>query len=68
VLITLADGTEIAGFFGGRSMASSEQEHKDIYIEQVYTVPSDGGSWEAVEGSLGMYVDGSKIVYIEFRR
>jgi hypothetical protein len=68
VLITLTDGTEIAGYFGRRSMASSEPEHKDIYIEQVYRVPEGGGTWEAVEGSLGMHVDGSNIAYIEFRR
>jgi Family of unknown function (DUF6338) len=67
VLITLNDGTEIAGYFGGRSMASSEPEHKDIYIEQVYKMPEDGGTWEAVEGSLGMHIDGTNIAYIEFR-
>lgn len=67
VLITLRDGTEIAGYFGRRSMASSEPEHKDIYIERVYRIPSGGGPWEEVERSLGMHVDGSQIAYIEFR-
>jgi hypothetical protein len=43
VLITLTDGTEIAGYFGRRSMASSDPERKDIYIERVYTVPEGGG-------------------------
>ncbi len=68
VLITLSDGTEIAGYFGRRSMASSDPERKDIYIERVYTVPADRGPWEEVERSLGMHVDGSHIAYIEFRR
>jgi hypothetical protein len=67
VLITLTDGTEIAGYFGLRSMASSEPERKDIYIERVYTVPEDDGPWKEVERSLGMHVDGSQIAYIEFR-
>ena len=67
VLITLNDGTEIAGYFGTRSMASSDPEHKDIYIENVYKVPSDGGAWEPVARSLGMYVDGNQIAHIEFR-
>lgn len=67
VLITLTDGTEIAGYFGLRSMASSEPERKDIYIEKVYKVPEDSGAWVAVEGSLGMHVDGSNIAYIEFK-
>lgn len=67
VLITLVDGTGIAGYFGYRSMASSDPERKDIYIEQVHTVPEDGSPWKPVERSLGMYVDGSQISYIEFR-
>jgi hypothetical protein len=68
VLITLIDGTEIAGYFGRRSMASSDPERKDIYIERVYTVPAEGGVWQEVERSLGMHVNGSQIAYIEFRR
>jgi hypothetical protein len=68
VLITLTDGTEIAGYFGRRSMASSDPEHKDIYVELVYTVPEDGGSWLPVKDSLGMHVDGAQIAYIEFRK
>jgi hypothetical protein len=67
VLITLNDGTEIAGFFGDHSMASSDPERKDIYIERVYTVPEDNRPWVTVDGSLGMHVDGSQIAYIEFR-
>ena len=39
VLITLTDGTEIAGYFVLRSMASSEPERKDIYIGKAYEVP-----------------------------
>ena len=68
VLITLTDGTEIAGYFGERSMASSEPERKDIYIEKVYRVPISGGAWEVIEGSLGMHVNGPNIAYIEFKR
>jgi hypothetical protein len=68
VLITLNNGTEIAGYFGDRSMASSDPEHKDIYIELVYKVPEDGGTWEAVDGSLGMHIDGTNTAYIEFKR
>lgn len=68
VLITLTDGTEIAGYFGKLSMASSDPERKDIYIELVYTVPDDGGPWSPVKDSLGMHVDGSQIAYIEFRK
>jgi hypothetical protein len=68
VLITLTDDTEIAGYFGSRSMASSDPDRKDIYIERVYKIPDDGRPWAEVDGSLGMHVDGSQIAYIEFRR
>jgi hypothetical protein len=68
VLITLTNGTEIAGYFGRRSMASSDPDRKDLYIERVYTVPTDGGLWRPVEYSLGMHIDGGQIAYIEFRR
>ena len=68
VLVTLTDGTEIAGFFGGSSMASSDPTRKDIYLEKTYTVPEDGAEWEVVTDTLGIYVDGSQIAYIEFRK
>ncbi len=67
VLITLTDGTEIAGLLGEGSFVSSDPEKKDIFIEKVYTVPNDGTPWVEVPGSLGMLVDGGQIAYIEFK-
>ena len=67
VLITLTDGTEIAGYFGPRSMASSDSGRKDIFIEKVYDVPADGSAWKELEGTLGMHVDGAQISYIAFK-
>ncbi|MFL5336988.1 MAG: DUF6338 family protein, partial [Geminicoccaceae bacterium] len=61
---TLKDGTEIAGYFGTRSLASSDPEHRDIYIERVYTIPEDGGSWIAVDTQgplLGVVVHAADI-------
>ncbi len=43
LLITLTDGTEIAGYFGAKSMASSDPERKDLYIEKVYNTKSLSG-------------------------
>ena len=68
VLVTLTDGTQVAGYFGARSMASSDPERKDIFLEEAYTVPDDGTPWEAVAESLGVYIEGSQISSIEFRR
>jgi hypothetical protein len=67
VLVTLTDGTEIAGYFGPKSMASSDPERKDLYIEKVCKVTADGGAWAEVEGTLGMHIDGAQISYIEFK-
>ena len=66
--MTLTDGTQVAGYFGARSMASSDPERKDIFLEEAYTVPDDGTPWEAVAESLGAYIEGSQISSIEFRR
>ncbi len=67
LLVTLTDGTEIAGYFGMKSMASSDPGRKDLYVEKAYEVPKDGGPWIEVKGSLGMHIDGAQISYVEFK-
>ena len=67
VLITLTNETQIAGYFGPMSMASSDPDRKDIYIEKLYKVPDDGGDWTEFPGTLGIQVDGAQISSIEFR-
>jgi hypothetical protein len=66
VLVTLKDGTEVAGYFGKDSMASSDQDRKDLYLEKLYTVPASG-PWQPVPRTSGAYIDGSQIAFIEFR-
>jgi Family of unknown function (DUF6338) len=66
VLVTLRDGRQIAGFFGRQSMASSDRERKDLYLERAFLVPVEG-PWQEVENSKGVYVDGAQISSIEFR-
>ena len=68
MLVTLNDGREIAGWFGSKSMASSDPQRKDIFIEKLYTVPEDGSSWTEVVGNLGIQIDGGQIAFIEFRK
>ena len=68
VIVTLKDGTEVAGYFGTNSMASSDPDRRDIYLEKVYKIPEDGGIWEIVDGSLGIHIDGSEIALVEFRK
>lgn len=66
LLVTLTDGTGIAGYFGRQSMASSDPDRRDIYIERVYRVAEGDEPWQEVDRSLGMHIDGSQIAYIEF--
>jgi len=39
----MTDGSEVAGWFGERSLASSDTERKDIYLESVYRIDEDSG-------------------------
>jgi hypothetical protein len=66
VLVTLRDGRQIAGFFGGQSMASSDRERKDLYLERAFEVPPEG-TWREVKNSKGVYIDGAQISSVEFR-
>jgi hypothetical protein len=66
VLVTLRDGSAVAGYFGTQSMASSDPAHRDLYLERVFVVPPEG-PWEPVQRSEGIYIDGSQIAVIEFR-
>jgi hypothetical protein len=66
VLVTLRDGSKVAGYFGTQSMASSDRTCRDLYLEDAF-VPLDEGPWRQVEGSKGIYIEGSQIAVIEFR-
>lgn len=47
LLITYFDGTVIAGFFGEKSLAASNPDRRDIYLEYLYAVGEDGNIGEA---------------------
>lgn len=66
VLVTLHDGTLVAGYFGNASMASSDPDHRDLYLEKLYTIQYDK-PWQPVASSDGIFIDGSQIAYIEFK-
>lgn len=65
VLVTLTDQTQLAGFLGDESMASSDPEHRDLYLERAYTI-QENGEWMPRERSQGVYIDGTQIVLVEF--
>lgn len=67
MVVKLRDGTEIAGYFGAQSMASSDATSRDLFIEKVFSIP-DEGPWQRVEHSGGIWVDGSQISSVEFQK
>lgn len=64
VLITLKDSSQIAGWFGKNSLASSESSERDIYLELVYKLEDD--AWQPVPRSAGILINAGEIRYIEF--
>jgi hypothetical protein len=65
VLVTLKDGSEVAGRFGKNSFASSESSERDLYIESVYQV-LENGPWQPVTATSGILIKAEEIRYIEF--
>lgn len=43
VMVTLADGSTVAGIYGQRSFASSDPAERDLYLQEIYDV--DDGAW-----------------------
>ena len=65
VIVTLKDKTEIKGYYGTSSFASSDLNNKDIYIEQIYTMNEETGMWETEPKKKGIWINGDEIAYIE---
>ncbi len=65
ILLTLDDGSEIAGYLGSKSLVTSKDRGGDIYIEELYRIQS--GEWIQVPGSRGIWIKGSAIKYVEFK-
>jgi hypothetical protein len=55
----------VAGIFADHSFASSDRSERDIFLEKVYRVESDG-TWEAVPMTGGVWIHGNALMAIEF--
>jgi len=67
VLVTLKDGSKVAGWFGSNSFASSDAQDRDIYIEEVYRI-NETGPWSSIPNNEGVLLRGEQISFIEFWR
>jgi hypothetical protein len=63
ILVTLAEGGEVAGYFGTKSFASSDIEERDLFLEQVYKV-SENGDWVADDRGKGVWLARERIKLI----
>jgi hypothetical protein len=48
VILTYKDGTEVRGFFGTNSLAASDVDRSDIYLERLYSTDATG-QWLEVD-------------------
>ena len=67
ILVTMTDGSTVAGYFGPRSFASSDPRGRDLYIESVF-VADDNGPWHEVPMNAGVWIAGTHILNIELRK
>jgi hypothetical protein len=65
VIVTLQDGTLVAGYWGPNSFASSSPHTGDIYLEQVWRL-TDGSLTGPIPGSLGCHIRASDWKLLQF--
>lgn len=67
VMVTLTDGSTVAGIFGTHSFASSDPSERDIYLQEILDVSEDG-VWSYRDEPHGILILAKEIRYIEFKR
>ena len=65
IKIVLKNGTEVLGIYAGPSLASSDVQHQDIYVEPVYQI-SDSGEWAEEKDIKGILITQNEISTITF--
>lgn len=67
LIIKLANGECVYGKYGCKSLASSDENYRDIYLEEIYTW-EEGEDWKKVDGTEGVWINAEEIKSIEFRK
>jgi len=65
IIVTLKDSTQVRGWFGITSHASSDEEQRDLFISHVVRQREDGQE-ELVKNTGGVYISADEIKTIEF--
>lgn len=66
VIVTLSDGSKIAGQYCGNSFTSSYPEEPELYLEKTWVLNEDGGFERVRECSEGILILSKDIQSIEF--
>lgn len=65
MLVTLRDGSQVAGYFGSRSYASSDPGERDLFVEQLWEIPEDGSTWQPLRPGQGILISRNEIRHVE---
>jgi len=65
VIVKYFDDTTVLGFFGETSLAASDPERSDLYLERLYFL-NDDGSWQEPDPSRSGLVNLEEVRSIEF--
>ena len=66
VVVTLADGSTVAGIFGTNSFASTEPTERDLYIQEIMDI-SDDGQWAYRKEVTSILIVAKEIRFVEFK-
>ncbi|MDV6251060.1 DUF6338 family protein [Vibrio sp. EA2] len=66
VIVTLNDGSKLAGKYGSNSFVTSSPYQEQIYLEESWELNSDGGFERPHEQTSGILIIADDISYLEF--
>lgn len=64
VILTFQDDTVIYGYYGNNSIAATDADRSDIYLESLYTL--EGGAWQLAEPRRSALISLAGLRSIEF--
>ena len=64
VIVSLGNGKHIGGRYSTKSHASSDQEYRDLFLEETYEVDENG--WKKIPDTEGVWISPNEIKKIEF--
>ena len=66
IMVTMSDSATVTGIFGPESFASSDPAERDIYIEELWDIPEDGGAWTPRVNRQGILIPAKEIRHVQF--